>query len=58
MALGCHLSVPVPLRGSLRGYNKAHPQQFGEVLQAWMISQIPGGATTLEQLVWSAMARP
>ena len=40
------------------GYNKAHPQQFGEVLQAWMISQIPGGATTLEQLVWSAMARP
>ena len=33
------------------GYNKAHLQKFGEVLQAWMISQIPGGATALEQLV-------
>ena len=22
-------------------FNKAHLQQFGEVLQAWMISQIP-----------------
>ena len=32
-------------------FNKAHLEQFGEVLQAWMISQIPGGATTLEQLV-------
>lgn len=32
-------------------FNKAHLQQFGEVLQAWMISQIPGGATALEQLV-------
>ena len=26
-------------------------EQFGELLQAWMISQIPGGATTLNQLV-------
>ena len=25
-------------------FNKAHLQEFGEVLQAWMISQIPGGA--------------
>ena len=25
------------------GYNKAHLQGFGQVLQAWMISQIPGG---------------
>ena len=33
------------------GYNKAHLQSFGQVLQAWMISQIPGGATALEQLV-------
>jgi hypothetical protein len=32
-------------------FNKAHLQQFGEVLQAWMISQIPGGAAALEQLV-------
>ena len=32
-------------------FNKAHLQQFGEVLQAWMISQIPGGATALDQLV-------
>jgi hypothetical protein len=32
-------------------FNKAHLQQFGELLQAWMISQIPGGATALEQLV-------
>jgi len=32
-------------------FNKAHLEQFGEVLQAWMISQIPGGATTLDQLV-------
>ena len=33
------------------GYNKAHLQQFGDVLQAWMISQIPGGAEGLDQLV-------
>lgn len=33
------------------GYNKAHLQEFGEVLQAWMISQIPGGAEGLDQLV-------
>jgi len=26
-------------------------QEFGEVLQAWMLSQIPGGADGLEQLV-------
>ncbi|WP_255095343.1 transposase family protein [Synechococcus sp. J7-Johnson] len=32
-------------------FNKAHLQQFGEVLQAWMISQIPGGAEGLDQLV-------
>ena len=32
-------------------FNKAHLQQFGEVLQAWMISQIPGGTTAVEQLV-------
>jgi len=32
-------------------FNKAHLQQFGEVLQAWMISQIPGGADGVEQLV-------
>jgi hypothetical protein len=32
-------------------FNKAHLQQFGEVLQAWMISQIPGGTDGLDQLV-------
>ncbi len=32
-------------------FNKAHLQQFGQVLQAWMISQIPGGADGLEPLV-------
>lgn len=32
-------------------FNKTHLQEFGEVLQAWMISQIPGGATGLDQLV-------
>jgi hypothetical protein len=32
-------------------FNKAHLQQFGQVLQAWMISQIPGGAEGLDQLV-------
>jgi hypothetical protein len=33
------------------GYNNAHLQQCGEVLQAWMISQIPDGAAALDQLV-------
>ena len=33
------------------GYNKAHLQEFGQVLQAWMVSQIPGGADGLDQLV-------
>jgi hypothetical protein len=33
------------------GYNKAHLQEFGQVLQAWMISQVPSGATGLDQLV-------
>jgi len=32
-------------------FNKAHLQEFGEVLQAWMTSQIPGGADGLDQLV-------
>jgi hypothetical protein len=32
-------------------FNKAHLQEFGEVFQAWMISQIPGGASGLDQLV-------
>ena len=32
-------------------FNKAYPQTFGDVFQAWMISQIPGGAKGLEQLV-------
>ena len=31
-------------------FNKAHLEQFGEVLQAWMVSQIPGGTTALDQL--------
>jgi hypothetical protein len=32
-------------------FNKAHLQEFGQVLQAWMISQIPDGAEGLDQLV-------
>jgi len=32
-------------------FNQANLQQFGEVLQAWMISQIPDGGTALDQLV-------
>ena len=32
-------------------FNKAHLQEFGQVLQAWMISQIPGGEDHLDQLV-------
>jgi hypothetical protein len=32
-------------------FNKAQLQTFGDVFQAWMISQIPGGAEGLEQLV-------
>jgi len=32
-------------------FNRAHLQEFGEVLQAWMLSQIPGGAEGLDQLV-------
>jgi hypothetical protein len=32
-------------------FKKAHLQGFGQVLQAWMISQIPGGAEGLDQLV-------
>jgi hypothetical protein len=32
-------------------FNKAHLQEVVEVLQAWMISQIPGGAMGLDQLV-------
>jgi hypothetical protein len=32
-------------------FNKAHLQQFGEVLQAWIIRQISGGAEALDQLV-------
>ena len=32
-------------------FNKAHLQTFGDVFQACMINQIPGGAEGLEQLV-------
>jgi hypothetical protein len=32
-------------------FNKAHLQEFGQVLQAWMISQIAGGPEGLDQLV-------
>lgn len=33
------------------GSNKAHLQSFGDVLQAWMITQTPGGAEGLEHLI-------
>ena len=36
-------------------FNKAHLQEFGEVLQAWMISQIPGGTEVLSS--WCATAK-
>ena len=36
---------------SLYLFNKAPLQEFGEVLQGWMISQIPDGAEGLDQLV-------
>ena len=32
-------------------FNKSHLQEFREVLQVWMIRQIPGGAEALDQLV-------
>ena len=32
-------------------FNKAHLQDFGQLLQAWMVSKIPGGADGLDQLV-------
>jgi hypothetical protein len=32
-------------------FNRAHVQEFAQVLQAWIISQIPGGADGLDQLV-------
>ena len=32
-------------------FNMAHLQTFGDVFEAWMISQIPGVAEGLEQLV-------
>ncbi len=45
LALGCSDAAFLYL------VNKAHLQEFGQVLQAWMISQIPGGAEGLDQLV-------
>ena len=38
-------------RPFLELFNKAHLLTFGDVFQAWMISQIPGGTEGLEQLV-------
>ena len=41
-----HRTPPFSICTAVRkpgGYNKAHLQEFGEVLQAWMTSQIPGG---------------
>ena len=32
-------------------FNRSHLQEFGQVLKAWMISQIPGGEDGLDQLV-------
>ena len=32
-------------------FDKDHLQEFDAVLQAWMITQIPGGAEGLDQLV-------
>ena len=43
---------------SLYLFNKAHLREFGQVLQAWMISQIPGGEDGLDQLVCVALGLP
>jgi hypothetical protein len=32
-------------------FNKAHLKEFVHVLQAWLISQIPGGGDGLDQLI-------
>jgi hypothetical protein len=32
-------------------FNKAHMREFGQVLQGWMLAQIPGGAEALDELV-------
>jgi len=37
-------------------FNKAHLQEFVDVLQAWMISQIPGGSRVW--ISWCVTARP
>lgn len=37
-------------------FNKAHLQAFGQALQAWMVSQIPGGA--MVWISWCVMAKP
>lgn len=51
-ALGLNFK-PWPSRTTfLYLFNKAHLQEFGDVLQAWMIRQIPGGAQGLDQLVY------
>lgn len=39
-------------------FNKAHLQEFGQVLQSWMNNQIPGGAEGLEQLVCDGKTQP
>jgi len=50
-ALGLHFKRWPSDATFLYLFNKAHLQEFGQVLQAWMISQIPGGADGLDQLV-------
>lgn len=43
-----HLDVTVlyQYRCAPDGFNKAHLHQFGEILQAWMLSQIPARVNT------------
>jgi hypothetical protein len=46
-----HVSVLATASRKPDGYNKTHLQEFDQVLQAWMISQIPYGAEGLDKLV-------
>jgi hypothetical protein len=39
-------------------FNNAHLQEFGQVPQAWMISQIAGGSESLDQLVCDGERAP
>ena len=39
-------------------FNKAHLQEFGQMLRAWMVSQISGGREGLDKLVCDSKTLP